>query len=142
MRRTPARIRTRRRLMLLSAPIALVLVALEGRARGRAAAYRVGGGSARPAPVSRLGRWRVPAVAVALAVVVAALVIPLIALGDWLLAAGARWDGGQWSAAVVPSTWWASSGPALKCLRCTSTNSSAARLKYAATSARASWAAP
>lgn len=87
-------------LALVLMVFAVALVVAEGRARGRAAAFRVGGGAARPAPVSRLGPWRAVAVAAALGVIAAALVVPMVALGDWLLAAGPRWDAAEWAAAV------------------------------------------
>jgi iron(III) transport system permease protein len=101
-------------LSLVLMVFALALVVLEGRARGRAAAYRVGGGSARPAPVAALGPWRPVATVGALVVVAAALVVPVVALVDWLLVAGARWDAGEWSAAVV-STLWLSAAAAVVC---------------------------
>ncbi|MDO3638510.1 ABC transporter permease subunit, partial [Mycolicibacterium arseniciresistens] len=60
------------------------------------------------------GPWRPVAVAGALVVVAAALVVPVVALADWLLAAGPRWDAGEWSAAVV-STLWLSAVAAVVC---------------------------
>lgn len=94
---------------------ALVLVAAEGRARGRASSHRVGGGSPRPAPVSRLGLWTVPALAVPVAVLAAALVIPLGVLGRWLVSAGPRWDATQFTSALG-STLWLSTLGAVACV--------------------------
>ncbi|MCV7108765.1 MULTISPECIES: ABC transporter permease [Mycolicibacterium] len=91
-------------LSLLLLVFALALVIAERWARGHAGA-RVGSGLSRPAPVLRLGRWQGLAMAPALAVVVAALVIPLYALSRWLTAGGVRWDGRVWWDALGATVW-------------------------------------
>ena len=70
--RTPAAI-----LSLILAALALLVVAAERRARGRARYFRSGAGSARPLRPVPLGRWRWPAVAMAAGVVALALVVPV-----------------------------------------------------------------
>ena len=70
--RTPAAI-----LSLILAGLALLVVAAERRARGRARYFRSGAGSARPLRPVPLGRWRWPAVAMAAGVVTLALVVPV-----------------------------------------------------------------
>jgi iron(III) transport system permease protein len=69
--RTPAAI-----LSLMLAGLALLVVAGERRARGRARYYRSGGGASRPLRPVALGRWRLPAIVAASAVVGTALVLP------------------------------------------------------------------
>lgn len=101
-------------LSLVLMVFALALVIAEGRARGRAAAYRVGAGSARPAPLNVLGRWRFAVLLGPLAIVAAALVAPMIELAQWLLTAAARWDAGEWFAALG-STMWLSLVAAVVC---------------------------
>ncbi|WNG85183.1 iron ABC transporter permease [Mycobacterium sp. ITM-2016-00317] len=99
-------------LSLVLMVFAVALVIAEHRARGLAAASRVGGGAARPAPLNRLGRWTPVALVVPAAVLGAALVIPGVELAQWLVTAGARWDVAQWSAALG-STVWLSAAAAL-----------------------------
>jgi iron(III) transport system permease protein len=84
---------------------AVVLVAAERWARGLATASRVGSGSPRPAPLIRLNRWRRAAPAPALMVLAAALAAPAFALGQWLLAAGVRWNRQEWLAALGSTVW-------------------------------------
>jgi iron(III) transport system permease protein len=92
-------------LSLVLAVFAVMLVVAESRARGTAAAYRVGGGANRPSPLIRLGAWRPVCLAVALAVIAAALVVPLVALADWLIAAGGQLDLADWFAALTSTVW-------------------------------------
>ncbi|MEZ0340925.1 ABC transporter permease [Mycobacterium sp. pV006] len=99
-------------LSLVLLVFALALVAAEHRVRGHASASRVGSGAPRPAPVNRLGAWGPAAVAVPVAVLVAAIVVPLVALADWLATAGPRWDSAQWLDALG-STVWLSAAAAL-----------------------------
>src|SRR5690606_31021189 len=73
-------------LALVLLVFAVVLVLAEARARGRAAASRVGGGTPRPAPVNRLGRWQPVAWVPPVVVLGAALVAPAVELGHWLVA--------------------------------------------------------
>ncbi|CAJ1503089.1 iron ABC transporter permease [[Mycobacterium] burgundiense] len=91
-------------LSLLLLVFALALVVAERWVRGQAAA-RVGSGTPRPAPVSRLGRWQPVALAPALVVLVAALVIPLYSLSRWLTVGGLRWNGRQWLDALQATVW-------------------------------------
>jgi iron(III) transport system permease protein len=64
--------------------VMLVLVWVEGRARRRGAYHRSAPGTIRPAPVTRLGRWRWPALALCATVVGLGLVLPVAVLGYWL----------------------------------------------------------
>jgi iron(III) transport system permease protein len=92
-------------LSLVLLVFAIVLVLAEGRARGLAAASRVGGGTPRPAPLTRLGRlWPVAAL-VPVAVLLASTVVPGWELVQWLRAAGPRWDTTRWVGALSSSVW-------------------------------------
>lgn len=93
---------------------AVALVVAEGRARGRAAAARVGGGVPRPAPLNRVGPWWPAALVMPAAVLIAAVGLPTVMLARWLLTAGARWDGHEWLVALG-STLWLSLAAALVC---------------------------
>jgi iron(III) transport system permease protein len=73
--RTPAAI-----LSLMLAALALVVVAAERRARGRARYFRAGAGAARPPRRAPLGGWRWPATASSACVVGLALVLPGVML--------------------------------------------------------------
>jgi iron(III) transport system permease protein len=101
-------------LSLVLLVFAVGLVIAESRARGRAAASRLGGGTARPAPVSRLGPWWPLAALAPAAVLAAAIVVPAWALAQWLRAAGPRWEAGEWAGALG-STVWLSLVTALVC---------------------------
>ncbi|CAN3129159.1 ABC transporter permease [Mycobacterium sp. smrl_JER01] len=90
-------------LVLMAFAVALVLA--EHRARGLAAASRLGGGAPRPAPLSRLGAWGPVALLVPAAVLGAALAVPAVELSDWLLSAGPRWDVGRWLDALGSTIW-------------------------------------
>lgn len=96
--RTPAAI-----LSLALILVAVVILAIEQRARGRARYHRTAARSARPVPPIALGRWRWPALAASGIVVIASLVAPVAVLGFWL-ARGVR--------AEVPLdlTWSAAAG--------------------------------
>lgn len=91
-------------LSLILLVFAVVLVVAERGARGLAAA-RLGPGSPRPAPRARLGRWRYPASVPGLSVVTLAVVIPSIALAEWLFAGGLRWDTERWWSALTSTIW-------------------------------------
>ncbi|RWA23441.1 ABC transporter permease [Mycolicibacterium brumae] len=91
-------------LSLLLLVFAMVLVAGERWARGRAEA-RVGSGAPRPAPVSRLGRRQPVAQAAAAAVLLVALAVPGYALSVWLSAGGLRFDGPAWVSAMAATVW-------------------------------------
>lgn len=99
-------------LSLVLMVFAVVLVIAEGRARGLAASSRVGGGSPRPAPLNRLGRWNGVAILVPAAVLIAAVVVPGATLANWLLTAGPRWNPAEWVEALG-STLWLSAAAAL-----------------------------
>ncbi len=92
---------------------AVVLVVGERWARGLAAS-RVGTGVPRPAPRARLGGWRYLAVTPAVVVLALAVVVPTVALSQWLIAGGVRWDIGRWWDALT-STLWLSAVAALVC---------------------------
>ena len=64
--------------------LALGLLLLEARTRGRSRYYRSTVGTVRPPPLIRLGRWRWPAFAFCGVVVLLALVMPIGVLGYWL----------------------------------------------------------
>lgn len=104
-------------LSLILLVFAVVLVVAERWARGLATASRVGSGSSRPAPVFHLGRGRAAAVTPVVIVVAAALVLPMVALGQWLRDAGMRWDRDVWLAALG-STMWLSIVAAVICTAC------------------------
>ncbi|EHI10923.1 binding-protein-dependent transport systems inner membrane component [Mycolicibacterium thermoresistibile ATCC 19527] len=101
-------------LALVLLVFAVVLVLAEARARGRAAASRVGGGTPRPAPVNRLGRWQPVAWVPPVVVLGAALVAPAVELGHWLVAVGSRWDSAELLSALG-STVWLSVAAAVAC---------------------------
>ena len=76
----------------LAAAFSLVLVALalgililEARTRGRSQYYRSTTGVARPPALVRLGRWRWPALALCTIVVLLSLVMPISILGYWVV---------------------------------------------------------
>ncbi|MEX2275261.1 MAG: iron ABC transporter permease [Actinomycetota bacterium] len=77
--RTPAAI-----LSLILVALALGVLALEQRARGRARYYRAGTGAAPKLRPVALGRWRILAVVFAASVTLAALVLPVTVLAYWL----------------------------------------------------------
>ncbi len=65
--------------------LALGLLWMESRTRGRAAYHRVTGGSQRPPAIIRLGAWRWAALAFCALIVALALVLPMSVLGYWAL---------------------------------------------------------
>lgn len=78
--RSPAAILS---LMLLA--VALVVLALERRARGRARLHRLGPGARRRLTVVPLGRWRWPGVAFCALVALLAVGMPVAVLAYWLM---------------------------------------------------------
>lgn len=75
----------------LAAVLSLVLVAVtlaflfaEARTRGRARYHRTTGSAKRPAPIGRLGGWRVPALALCALVVWLGVAMPVGVIGYWL----------------------------------------------------------
>lgn len=71
-------------LAVLVVALTAVVLALEGRARGRAGSHRTGSGAQRQARQVTLGRWRWPAFAWCTAVLGMFLAVPLAVLGWWL----------------------------------------------------------
>jgi iron(III) transport system permease protein len=96
--RTPAAI-----LSLMLIAIALVVVTLERRARGRALYHRAGVGTTRPPSSVPLGRWRLPALAFCALVALIAFIAPIGVIVFWFLRGLAA--GGE---AVLP--WGAAGG--------------------------------
>jgi iron(III) transport system permease protein len=78
--RTPAAI-----LSLMLVVLALGVLVVEHRSRGRARYHRTGSGTKPPLKPVALGRWRWAALAVVAAVVLAALVLPLSVVVYWLV---------------------------------------------------------
>ena len=70
-------------LALILVALMLVLLWLEGRARGGAVLHRTGPGTSRPPRLVPLGRWRVPALLFCSAVCALALVLPAGVLLYW-----------------------------------------------------------
>ncbi|AQA06044.1 iron ABC transporter permease [Mycobacterium sp. MS1601] len=91
-------------LSLVLLVFAVTLVIAERWARGLAAS-RLGSGSPRPQVRARLGRWRYAAAAPGMVMLVLAVVIPSIALADWMIAGGLRWDAERWSSALSATVW-------------------------------------
>lgn len=94
--RTPAAI-----LSLLLVGIAIGVLVLERRARGRARYFRSGSGSKRPIRPVELGRWKWPALLFCGGVTFAALFMPLAVIVFWLLRGLQRGEemGIAWAAA-------------------------------------------
>lgn len=78
--RTPAAL-----LSLMLVGLALAVLVLEQRARGRARYYRSGAGTSRPLPPVKLGRWRWPSLLFCGGVTLFALVGPLSVIVFWLV---------------------------------------------------------
>lgn len=72
-------------LALILVVMTLGILAFEMRMRGRARYYRSSVGTARPQPVTHLGRWRWPALLFCTAVVGLALILPAGVLLYWLV---------------------------------------------------------
>ncbi len=86
----------------------VALVAAEARTRGRAGHARTGGGTARPAVRTPLGRRRLPALAWCAAVVAVAVAFPLGTLGYWLVVGSSA----TWDLAALTEAAWATLGVA------------------------------
>ncbi len=78
--RTPAAL-----LSLMLVGLALAVLVLEQRARGRARYYRSGSGTTRPVAPMQLGSWRWPALVFCAAITLLALVGPLGVIAFWLV---------------------------------------------------------
>lgn len=72
-------------LALVLVGLMVLLVGLESRVRRRVGHHRVGPGVARAAVPVPLGRWRVPALLLCVALVAVTLVLPVGVLGTWAL---------------------------------------------------------
>ncbi|MGI4953885.1 MAG: ABC transporter permease [Janthinobacterium lividum] len=66
------------------------LLGLDAWVRGRGRYARLGPGSARPVRRHRLGRWTLPCLGLLLAMTLLTLGVPVLTLGRWLVAGGAR----------------------------------------------------
>ena len=78
--RTPAAI-----LSLMLVALAMLVLALEQRARGRARFYRSGMGTSRPLPPVSLGRWKWPSLLFCGSVTLVALAGPVAVIAFWLV---------------------------------------------------------
>lgn len=96
-------------LALLLMVFAVALIVAEAVARGRASAYRLGAGVARPAPLIRLGRaGRAAGFGLVGVVLAAGLGFPLAVLGRWVVrSAQASIDLGELTAALTASLGYA-----------------------------------
>ena len=123
-------------LAILLVILALLLVWIEARVRGRARRWRVGSGSARPAPPIRLhGRARAAALAWLITVVGLSLGVPIASLTRQLLISrNASWDPVEMGGAIVGSLTASGLGALLALLLCLPVAALAAR--YATRSAR------
>ena len=72
-------------LSLVVVAMALGILLLEGRTRGRLSYYRTGSGASRTPRVVHLGRWRWPALLLCTAVAAVSLGLPTAALLQWLV---------------------------------------------------------
>ncbi len=72
-------------LSLVLVIVALGILLLEARSRGKAIYYRSGAGVKRPGPPSALGGWRWPALTFCGIIVLVALILPMGILGYWLV---------------------------------------------------------
>ena len=72
-------------LSLMLAALALVILAMESRTRGRSRYHTTNAGGSRPSSTVRLGRWRWPAVALCAALVALALALPTGMLIYWAI---------------------------------------------------------
>jgi iron(III) transport system permease protein len=99
--RTPAAI-----LSLILIAVALVVLVLERRARGKARYHRSGAGSARPLRPVPLGSWKVPAIVLCTGLAVIAFLGPISVIVFWLVRGVSH--GGE---AVIP--WGAAAGSVL-----------------------------
>ncbi len=71
-------------LSLVLVGLAVMILVSEQRSRGGRKYHRASSGAARPMTLVRLGRWKWPALAFCVAVVTAALVVPIALLVYWL----------------------------------------------------------
>ncbi|WP_441511434.1 ABC transporter permease [Bosea sp. TAF32] len=87
------------------------LIGLEWLLRGGARYARLGSGAPRPAPRQRLGRWRLPALALPLAFAALSLGVPILTLTRWLMAAGEDvWRQNALAASLAETLGYAAAG--------------------------------
>lgn len=82
----------------------LGLLLLEGSVRGHARYARLGPGAPRPVRALRLGRWALPMLAVALAIVGLAIGVPVVSVLRWLGVGGAAVWSEQWLVSALAQT--------------------------------------
>jgi iron(III) transport system permease protein len=94
-----------------------LLLGVEAGTRGDERYARVGSGSARQAPRSRLGGYTLWCLALPIATALLSLGVPLITLGRWLVAGGAAvWQAAEMAPALWQTLGWALGGAALTTL--------------------------
>lgn len=94
--RTPAAV-----LGCLLAALTITIVAIEGWTRRRGEASKVGSGAVRSQPVTHLGAWRWPALAVPAAVVTVSLAVPAWGMRRWFTRGSSRTDWPEFWQAVA-----------------------------------------
>ena len=72
-------------LSLVIVAMALSILLLEGRTRGKLSYYRTGAGASRTPRGVRLGRWKWPAVSLCALVIALSLALPALVLTQWLV---------------------------------------------------------
>ena len=72
-------------LSLVVVGMALVILLMESRTRGRRSYYRTGAGASRAPRVLQLGRWKWPALLLCAAVAALSLGLPTVVLAQWLV---------------------------------------------------------
>ncbi len=72
-------------LSLVVVGMALVILLMESRTRGRRSYYRTGAGASRAPRVLQLGRWKWPALLLCAAVAALSLGLPTVVLAQWLI---------------------------------------------------------
>lgn len=106
--RTPAAL-----LGLVLVALTAVILILEARRRGGGRVTRAAAGAARPASLTPLGRWRVPAIAFVGAVLLAAFVLPVVTLVGWGLRPTADGPGVGELAGWAANSLWVSAAAAV-----------------------------
>ncbi len=72
-------------LSLVLVGLAIMILVMDYVSRGRQRYYQIGAGASRVARISRLRRWKWPALAFSGAIVALALLVPMAVLGFWLV---------------------------------------------------------
>ena len=87
------------------------LIGLEWLLRGNARYARIGSGAPRPAPRRKLGRWRLPALALPVTLALISLGVPALTLSRWLMAGGESvWHQGALATALATTLGYAAAG--------------------------------